>query len=75
MLEYCDFAEQKTLFGETNQRPDLIVRLPNHCEVVVDAKVSLDAYLRAIETTDEAERGRLIGDHARPSTNSRQIAG
>jgi DNA recombination protein RmuC len=65
MLEYCDFAEQKTLFGETNQRPDLIVRLPNQCEVVVDAKVSLDAYLRALETTDDAERGRCIADHAR----------
>ncbi|MBV9498453.1 MAG: DNA recombination protein RmuC [Acidobacteriaceae bacterium] len=65
MLEYCDFAEQKTLFGETNQRPDLIVRLPNHCEVVVDAKVSLDAYLRAIETTDDAERSRYIAAHAR----------
>jgi DNA recombination protein RmuC len=65
MLEYCDFAEQKTLFGETNQRPDLVVRLPNHCEVVVDAKVSLDAYLRAIETTDDAERVRYIADHAR----------
>ncbi len=65
MLEYCDFAEQKTLFGETNQRPDLIVRLPNHCEVAVDAKVSLDAYLRAIETTDDTERSRYIADHAR----------
>ncbi len=65
MLEYCDFAEQKTLFGETNQRPDLIVRLPNHCEVVVDSKVSLDAYLRAIETTDDVERARYIADHAR----------
>jgi len=43
MLEHCDFAEQKTLFGETNQRPDLIVRLPNQCEIVVDAKVSLEA--------------------------------
>ena len=29
MLEYCDFAEQKTLFGETESAPDLIVRLPN----------------------------------------------
>ncbi|HEY1213023.1 MAG TPA: DNA recombination protein RmuC, partial [Bryobacteraceae bacterium] len=36
MLEYCDFAEQETLWGETKQRPDLIVRLPNQCRVVVD---------------------------------------
>lgn len=65
MLEYCDFAEQKTLFGETNQRPDLIVRLPNQCQVVVDAKVSLEAYLRAVEAPEEAERLRNLSDHAR----------
>ena len=65
MLNYCDFAEQKTLFGETNQRPDLIIRLPNQCQVVVDAKVSLEAYLRAIESQDDAERSRFLADHAR----------
>lgn len=64
MLEYCDFAEQKTLFGENNQRPDLIVRLPNGCQVVVDSKVSLEAYLRAIETQDESERLQHMKAHA-----------
>lgn len=64
MLEYCDFAEQKTLFGESNQRPDLIVHLPNHCQVVVDSKVSLEAYLRAIETQDETERTLHLKAHA-----------
>ena len=65
MLEYCDFAEQKTLFGETNLRPDLIVRLPNQCQVVIDAKVSLEAYLRAIEAQEDGERLRCLSDHAR----------
>jgi DNA recombination protein RmuC len=65
MLEYCDFSEQKTLFGETNQRPDLTVRLPNECQVIVDAKVSLEAYLRAAEAQDEGERRRYLVDHAR----------
>lgn len=69
MLDHCDFAEQKTLFGEPNQRPDLIVRLPNRCEVVVDAKVSLEAYLRAVETTDAGDRSRLFADHARQVRN------
>lgn len=69
MLEHCDFAEQKTLFGDNNQRPDLIVRLPNQCQVVVDSKVSLEAYLRAIETSDETERGRYLADHARQVRN------
>jgi DNA recombination protein RmuC len=64
MLEYCDFAEQKTLFGENNLRPDLIVRLPNLCQVVVDAKVSLEAYLRAIESEHESDRLRHLKDHA-----------
>jgi DNA recombination protein RmuC len=64
MLEYCDFAEQKTLFGETNQRPDLIVRLPNRCEIVVDAKVSLEAYLRAIEAEQDTDRARYLKDHS-----------
>ena len=65
MLEHCDFAEQQTLFGEKRQRPDLIVRLPNGCQVVVDAKVSLDAFLRATETEDEPTRTRLLADHGR----------
>src|SRR3954452_2799980 len=65
MLEYCDFAEQKTLFGETNQRPDLTVRLPNQCQVIVDAKVSLEAYLKAVEAQEESERVRFMVDHAR----------
>jgi DNA recombination protein RmuC len=69
MLEYCDFAEQKTLFGETNQRPDLIVRLPNHCEIVVDAKVSLEAYLRAIEAEHDTERLRHLKDHSNQIKN------
>ena len=69
MLEYCDFAEQETLFGERNQRPDLIVRLPNECKVVVDSKVSLEAYLLAIEAQADSERIRLLGEHARQIRN------
>jgi DNA recombination protein RmuC len=69
MLEYCDFVEQKTLFGEVNQRPDLIIRLPNQCHVVVDAKVSLEAYLRAIECDQDVDRTRHLADHARQVKN------
>ncbi len=65
MLEYCDFSEQETLFGETRQRPDLIVRLPNQCRIVIDAKVSLEAYLRGIEAQEDSERVKHFSDHAR----------
>lgn len=64
MIDYCDFVEQKTLFGETTQRPDLIVRLPNQCEVVVDAKVSLEAYLRSVEAQTDSERQQCLKEHA-----------
>ncbi|HEX4227543.1 MAG TPA: DNA recombination protein RmuC [Bryobacteraceae bacterium] len=65
MVEYCDFDEQKTLFGETAQRPDLVVKLPNQCRIVVDAKVSLDAYLRAAEAERDDDRAKLLKEHAR----------
>jgi len=65
MIAHCDFHEQQTLFGDRNIRPDVIIHLPNGRDIVVDAKVSLDAYLRAIETPDEARRDALLTDHAR----------
>jgi DNA recombination protein RmuC len=65
MLAYCDFDEQQTLFGERNLRPDMIVHLPNGRDVVVDAKVSLDAYLRAVECQNDIEREQCLADHAR----------
>lgn len=63
MLAHCDFDEQVTVEGRL--RPDLIVHLPNGRDVVVDAKVSLDAYLKAVEAEDDAERNRCLCDHAR----------
>lgn len=66
MLEHCDFEEQVTRTTEKGrQRPDLIVRLPGGRQVVVDAKVSLDAYLRAVEAPDERARQQALVDHAR----------
>jgi DNA recombination protein RmuC len=64
MLAHCDFHEQVTMEGG-RLRPDVIIHLPNGRDVVVDAKVSLDAYLKAIEVEDEVERRRYLCDHAR----------
>jgi DNA recombination protein RmuC len=63
MLAHCDFDEQVTVEGRL--RPDLVIHLPNGRDVVVDAKVSLDAYLKAVEARDDAERSRCLLDHAR----------
>ena len=65
MISHCDFNEQQTLFGDRNLRPDVIIHLPNGRDVAVDAKVSLDAYLRAIETQDDTQRDAFLADHAR----------
>jgi DNA recombination protein RmuC len=66
MLDHCDFDEQQTLNGNDRRvRPDVIVNLPGGKHVVVDAKVPLDAYLKALEAPDEATRQVLLADHAR----------
>ena len=65
MLEHCDFDQQVTQTTDNGRfRPDMIVRLPGGRQVVVDAKVSLDAYLSAVEATDEDSRKRLLIQHA-----------
>ena len=67
--------------GDRRQRPDLIVRLPGGKHVVVDAKVPLDAYLRAIEAPDEATRQALLADprpsgaHASQSARGEELLG
>ncbi len=66
MVEHCDFTEQETVqTDEGRQRPDMIVRLPDSREIVVDVKTPLDAYLSAIEAADDAEREAQLVRHAR----------
>jgi DNA recombination protein RmuC len=66
MVEHCHFTEQQTLDADDGRiRPDVIVQLPGGKYVVIDAKVPLDAYLKALEAPDEAARQRLLADHAK----------
>ncbi len=66
MIEHCDFYEQQTIEGTDRRiRPDVVVRLPGGKQIVVDAKVPLDAYLRALEAPDETARQALLAEHAR----------
>jgi len=65
MSEHCDFAVQVTANAEGSRlRPDLIVRLPAGREIVVDAKVSLDAYLDAVAAESEEARKTSLTKHA-----------
>ena len=66
MQENCDFVEQQTVHAaEGRLRPDLIVRLPGHKVVVVDAKTPLAAYLDALNAAEDSERGGHLDRHAR----------
>jgi DNA recombination protein RmuC len=66
MVQYCDFYEQEhhaTIDGAL--RPDLILRMPEEREIVIDAKTPLDAYLSAMEATDDQQRIQCLKRHAR----------
>ncbi len=70
MLAHCDFDEQVSKgTADGRLRPDVVVHLPGGAQVVVDAKVPLEAFLRAAEAdTDEARKVELIA-HARQLRN------
>lgn len=76
MVEYCDFFEQPQVVGDEGRlRPDMIVRMPNGREVVVDAKTPLDAYLSAVEAPDDETRKKYLEQHARNvRTRIRELA-
>ncbi len=66
MVEHCDFQEQVQNTGDEKViRPDMIVRMPDRRELVVDVKTPLDAYLEAMESKDDAQQKAALERHAR----------
>ncbi len=65
MSEHCDFTEQLSVSTDEGRiRPDLLVHLPAGREIVVDAKVSLEAYLDALSAESEQGRKEALTRHA-----------
>jgi DNA recombination protein RmuC len=65
MVQHCDFFEQthtQTDMGAV--RPDMIVRLPEQRDIIVDAKTPLDAYLSAIQAKEDNVRQAELVRHA-----------
>ncbi len=64
MVENCDFFEQTHTVTETGSiRPDMIVRLPENRQIIVDAKTPLDAYLSAMQASDDITRQKELKRH------------
>lgn len=61
MVEHVDFEEQT---GSGDQRPDMLVHLPNGGLLPVDAKTPMDHFLAAAATTDDTVRRDHLRGHA-----------
>src|SRR5688572_26947026 len=76
LSEHTDFITEHSIDTDDGRlRPDAIVRIPGNKQLVIDAKVSLNAYQAAFEANDDAERGRHLDLHARSMRNHVQTLG
>lgn len=66
LSEYADFQTEVSVSGEDGGRlrPDVIVRVPGGQSLVIDAKVSLNAYQDAFNAEDELARNAGLLAHA-----------
>lgn len=66
LAEHTDFRTEVSLTMEDGGRlrPDAIVRVPGGKSLVIDAKVSLNAYQDAFNAVDDAERQAGLTAHA-----------
>ncbi|MEZ0216022.1 MAG: DNA recombination protein RmuC [Rariglobus sp.] len=62
-----DYLTQESLTTDDGRRlrPDVILRLPDARHLVIDSKVSLIAYERAVNSTDDPTRAAAVAEHAR----------
>jgi len=82
VLEQCGLAEHTDFHLEHSMdtdegrlRPDAIVNVPGQKKLVIDAKVSLNAYQAAFEAEDEGERKRHLDLHAKSMRGHVQTLG
>ncbi len=77
MSDHCDYEEQVSVESDGGRmRPDMVVHLPADRDIVVDAKVSLAAYLEALSAESEEQRTACLQRHAQQlRTHMNQLAG
>ncbi|MET1754718.1 DNA recombination protein RmuC [Novosphingobium sp. RD2P27] len=65
LSEHTDFVTEQSVGTEDGRlRPDALVRIPGNKQLVIDAKVSLNAYQDAFEADDEVKRMGFLDQHA-----------
>ena len=65
LFEHADFQTEVSVEGSDGRlRPDVILRVPGGRNLVIDAKVSLNAYQDAFDAGDEQGRENSLAAHA-----------
>jgi len=76
LSEHTDFQLEHSVDTEDGRlRPDAIVNVPGQKRLVIDAKVSLNAYQAAFEADGDEERVRHLDMHAKSMRNHVQTLG
>ena len=76
LSQHTDFILEHSLETEGGRlRPDAIVHVPGQKKLMIDAKVSLNAYQAAFEADDDAERRRHLELHAKSMRGHVQTLG
>ena len=76
LAEHTDFVTEHSIdTDEGRMRPDAVVNIPGQKKLVIDAKVSLNAYQAAYEAGDDATRDTHMAAHAQSMRNHVQQLG
>lgn len=76
LSQHTDFILEHSIdTADGRLRPDAIVNVPGQKKLIIDAKVSLNAYQEAFEADDDDIRKRALGAHAKSMRNHVQQLG
>ncbi|MFZ9395364.1 MAG: DNA recombination protein RmuC [Erythrobacter sp.] len=76
LAEHTDFMMEHSIDTEEGRlRPDAIVRIPGGKVLVIDSKVSLNAYQAAFEADNDTARDAALAEHVRSMRNHVQTLG
>lgn len=76
LSQHTDFNLEQSVESDGGRlRPDAIVNVPGQKQLVIDAKVSLNAYQAAFEADNEDERARHMDLHAKSMRGHVQTLG